>query len=133
MQSTNRYSGALPGETREQRKQNMNTFEPQTSKTRQGRKTKDSVTRKTAHRQNDTRKIALTPQAILPKQMRQAYLDCNSTLLKLKENNINKAKTETFGNPIGEKDHDTVRLIGQNIGCLGVRSFGNQKQEQGKD
>ena len=40
--------------------------------------------------------------------------------------------TETYGDAMKAKLHDTIRLIGQNIGCLGVRSFGNQKQEQGK-
>ena len=31
------------------------------------------------------------------------------------------------------KSEETIRLTGQNIGCLGIRTFGNQKQDAGKE
>lgn len=41
--------------------------------------------------------------------------------------------SETYGNSITSKHHVVLRLVGQNIGCLGVRTFANQTQEQGKE
>ena len=110
-----------------------NTSDPPTQTKRRSKKYNDLTSKSTTSKKNDTRRIEITPQALLPKIMRQSYLDCNSNLLQLRSKTIDNSKTETFGDPINEKHQDTIRLTGQNIGCLGVRSFGNQKQEQGKN
>ena len=110
-----------------------NTSDPPTQTKRRSKKYNDLTSKITTSKKNDTRRIEITPQALLPKIIRQSYLDCNSNLLQLRSKTIDNSKSETFGDPINEKHQDTIRLTGQNIGCLGVRSFGNQKQEQGKN
>ena len=92
--------------------------------------TTSSTTRYRRHIQTQT---TITPRDLLPNQLRQAYIDTNNDLLRLRQETTHEHNSETFGNSIQQKHHDSIRLVGQNIGCLGVRSFGNQKQDHGKE
>ena len=44
--------------------------------------------------------------------------------------NKNHSKYKTFGDHLGEKDSDDIRIVSQNINCLGVSTFNNPKQER---
>ena len=115
MQTTLRCGSALPGDTRGQRD------------------TASGTTTSNSRGDAYPRLITNTPQALLPTRLRQAYINENAALLSLRTKYTEQQKTETFGNPMNKKNDDMIRLVGQNIGCLGVRSFGNDKQEQGKE
>ena len=112
MQTTLCWGRALPGGNRKQHNNTRTT-------TRESRGTPT--------------RTAVTPQALLPRQIRQAYMDGQAQLLAIHNQNNEQQRTETFGDAMGTKNSDSVRLVGQNIGCLGVRSFNNQKQDAGKD
>ena len=94
---------------------------------------KNTIQEKNRNNKTDTKTTQVTPQALLPKQTRQAYLAQNMEIIKATSTERCKSITEMYGNAMKPKHSDHIRLIGQNIGCLGVRSFGNQKQEQGKN
>ena len=118
MQNTLRWGTALPGDNRDHRiRRNGN----------------DNTTRQYQRVSNNRHQNTITPCAILPNSLRQTYIDGNNQLLQLRNDNVNESLSETFGNSITTKNHDVIRLIGQNIGYLGVRTFANQKQEQGKE
>ena len=114
MQATISWSRALPEEQQGQ---------PQTNRT----------TTRTTRGIETTTRAEITPQALLPRTIRQAYLDDNTQLLSLRNNNFDTHKTETYGDAMKTKQSESIRLVGQNIGCLGIRSFNNQKQDAGKE
>ena len=93
----------------------------------------ESTTHPNHRRSHIQTQTKITPRALLPAQLRQAYIDTNNDLLRIRQSPTTNHNSETFGNSIQHKHHDSIRLVGQNIGCLGVRSFGNHKQDHVKE
>jgi len=52
-----------------------------------------------------------------------------ATKTKYMSNTYREVKKETFGNPMGQKKDGMIRIISQNIGCLGINSKSNPKQD----
>ena len=99
----------------------------------QGQHNTTRATTRTTHGNTNSSHTTNTPQDLLPRPIRQAYLMENERLLTIRTTNIEKQKTETFGDSMKTKHCDSIRLVGQNIGCLGVRAFNNHKQDMGKE
>ena len=116
------WGAVLPGGRNGQRNSDITS-----RTTRNNNKRRSTENEKFRNNKTDTRKVQVTPQALLPKRTRQAYLTQNMELMRASSTLIDEHIVETYGNAMKQKQHDNIRLIGQNIGCLGVRSFGKSK------
>ena len=72
-------------------------------------------------------RIQNTPRDVLDPQLKQKYL---TEIYEYKGSNA-IAESVDVGDSLKQKDDNCIRLVSQNIGCLGVHSFGNGKQAQG--
>ena len=57
----------------------------------------------------------------------------NREISKIKMNKKINSIAKTFGDHLTEKDDGSIRIVSQNINCIGVNQFCNQKEERAKD
>ena len=69
-------------------------------------------------------RIRNTPRDVMDPQLKQQYL----TELYEQPGSTVLAESVDVGDTLKSKDDNCIRIVSQNIGCLGVHSFGNGKQ-----
>ena len=72
-------------------------------------------------------KVKKTPRDVMDPTLKQQYL----TDLFAPSNSTAVQGSANVGDSIYKKDSNSIRLVTQNIGCLGVKSFANGKQAKG--
>ena len=74
---------------------------------------------------------------------RTSHKNSLRTVVKPYKNNLSESnnqartfqrgKNSDFGDHLVEKDPDTIRIVSQNVNCIGISNELNQKQEHAKD
>lgn len=72
-------------------------------------------------------RIQSTPIDVLDPVLKQQYL----TELYANSNSTVVHESLDIGDKLHKKDDNHIRIVSQNIGCLGIHSFGNGKQSKG--